>query len=125
MPDRRVRGIRGAITVDRDDPEAIHEGTLTLVRAIMARNQVEPDQVVSAIFTATPDLRSAFPAPAARAAGWHEVPMLCATELDVAGALPRCIRVLVHVERENGAAEIEHVYLGSAAGLRPDLYHSG
>src|SRR5687768_10314770 len=91
-----------------------------MVRQISVRNHLEPDAIISAQFTMTPDLRSVFPASAAREAGWTSVPMLCATAIDVPGSLPRCIRVLVHANAREDL-KIEHVYLGNAASLRPDL----
>jgi chorismate mutase len=117
----RVRGIRGAITVARDDPQAILAATERLLRTIVERNGFEPDDVASALFTVTPDLVSEFPAAAARRMGWTLVPLLNFTEIGVPGRLERCIRVLVHVNTELGQAAIEHVYLEGATVLRPDL----
>ena len=116
-----VAAIRGAIPVERDDPGAIASATGELLTAMAAANRITPENVVSCVFTLTPDLRSAFPALAARQAGWHDVPMLCATEVDVPGALPRCLRVLLHVRPPEGRWRASHVYLGEARGLRPDL----
>jgi chorismate mutase len=124
MPTTRVRAIRGAIAIEHDTPDAIHEATATLVREIVRRNQLEIDQIISAVFTSTPDLTSAFPALAARE-GWQAVPLLCATEIAVPGSLPMCIRILVHVERPARLGAVEHVYLGAAAVLRPDLHSAG
>lgn len=121
MPDLRVRGIRGAITVARDEPEAILAATERLLRAIVERNGFAPDDVASALFTVTPDLVSEFPAAAARRMGWDLVPLLNFTEIGVPGRLERCIRVLVHVNTELSQAAIEHVYLEGATVLRPDL----
>lgn len=118
---RRLRAIRGAITVEHDDPRAIAEATAELVREIASRNALAPDDVVSAFFTVTPDLVSGFPAKAAREALWGDVPMLCTVEVPVAGALPRCIRVLVHVETALPRDAVRHVYLRAARGLRPDI----
>lgn len=118
-----TRAVRGAITVEADEAGRIIEATAALVTVLLERNDLTRDQVVSAYFTATPDLRSEFPAKGARAAGWHEVPMLCAQEIDVAGALPRCIRVLLHCEVPVGRA-LNHVYLRGAESLRPDLVPS-
>lgn len=117
----RVRGIRGAITVPRDEPEAILGATERLLRAIVERNGFDPDDVASALFTVTPDLVSEFPAAAARRMGWTLVPLLNFTEIGVPGRLERCIRVLVHVNTDLGQAAIEHVYLEGATVLRPDL----
>jgi len=120
-PGRRLRAIRGAIGVERDDPRAIYAATRELLSAIVARNDVVTDDIISVIFTVTPDLRSAFPALAARQMGWLDVPLLCTMEIPVPGALTRCIRVLLHVESRRARAQIEHVYLGAAESLRPDL----
>jgi chorismate mutase len=116
----RIAAIRGAIDVRADTPAEIHSAVIELVREIARRNDLRPEAIISAQFTATPDVRSAFPAKAAREAGWGAVPMLCTLEIDVPDALPRCIRVMLHA---NIAAtrEVEHVYLRGAVALRPDL----
>ncbi len=116
-----VRGIRGAITVERNDRQEIIEATQELVKTIIERNQLSTEDICSAFFTVTPDLNAEFPAKAARALGWDYVPLLCAQELDVAGAIARCVRVLVHVNTTKSQREIKHVYLREAANLRPDL----
>jgi chorismate mutase len=116
-----VRGIRGAITVARDEPELILSATERLIHAIVARNRFQSEDVASALFTMTPDLHSEFPAAAARRIGWTLVPLLNFTEIGVPGRLERCIRVLVHVNTEARQDEIEHVYLEGAVVLRPDL----
>ena len=116
----RVRAIRGAIDVPRDDAEAIHAAVTELVAALVKQNALGTDRIISAIFTTTPDITSMFPALAARDAGWNAVPLLCATELAVPGALPLCVRVLVHAELPVTQV-VRHVYLGGAAVLRPDL----
>jgi chorismate mutase len=116
----RMRAVRGAIAVERDTPDAIIAATGELLAALLAKNDLALADVTCAYFTATPDLRSEFPAKGARAAGWDEVPMLCAQEIDVVGALPRCIRVLVHFEAPADRA-VSPVYLGDAKSLRPDL----
>ena len=116
----RVRGIRGATTVDADDPLLVLAATGELLREIVARNGVDPDRLVSAIFTTTPDLASTYPARAARDLGWHDVPLLCMTEIDVPGGIPRCIRVLVHAELRVPREGVRHVYLHGARVLRPD-----
>jgi len=115
-----IRGVRGAITVDANTRAAIAEATIQLIEAMQEANAVGPDQVISAVFTLTPDLTAGFPAEAARQAGWGDVPLLCATEIGVPGALPRCLRVLVHAERRWTAAP-RPVYLRGAVSLRPDL----
>lgn len=116
-----VRAIRGAISVPTDDPMAIREAVLELVDALRAQNALADREIVSAIFTVTPDLVSAFPAEAARVAGWQEVPLLCTTEIPVPAGLPRCLRVMLHVQRAWGSTRPQHVYLREAARLRPDL----
>lgn len=115
------RGIRGAITVDSDDKLAIARATERLLREIVARNEIELEDIASVLFTLTPDLQAAFPALAARDMGWRTVPMLHAVEIDVPGALGKVIRLLMHVNTARSAAEIEHVYLDGAKVLRPDL----
>jgi chorismate mutase len=116
-----VRGIRGATTVDRDDAETILSATEELVRELVSANAIVPEDVASALFTVTPDLRAEFPAAAARRMGWTMVPLLNFTEIGVPGRLPRCIRVLVHVNTERTQNEMVHVYLREAVALRPDL----
>ncbi len=118
-----VRGIRGATTVERDDAEAILAATEELVREIVAANALRSEDVASALFTVTPDLHAEFPAAAARRIGWTLVPLLNFTEIGVPGRLPRCIRVLLHVNTERGQREMVHVYLRDAVSLRPDLLH--
>ena len=121
MGERAVRAVRGATTVHADDPACIRAATRELLRILSDRNGIAPSDVVSAVFTVTRDLTSEFPARAARELGWLDVPMLCTMEIPVPGALPRCIRVLLHLETERGRDAIEHVYLGEARTLRPDL----
>ena len=116
-----VRAIRGAIQVDANDREMILEGTSELVGAILARNDVTADDLISVVFTATPDLTAEFPAYAARLMGMTDVPLLCASEISVPGAMPRVLRVLAHVETSRSRAEIHHPYLRGAAALRRDL----
>ncbi len=113
-------GIRGAITVPVDTAEEILAATRELLLRLAEANGLKPERIISAIFTATPDLRSEFPAAAARSIGWREVPLLDAVEIDKPGALPRCIRVLLHVEMAEGARPV-HLFLREAAALRPDL----
>lgn len=117
----RFRALRGANSVSADDPALVLDATRELLREMVLLNAIEPDQLISVIFTATPDLTSVFPARAARELGWHDVPLLCMTEIAVAGSLPRCVRVLMHVEMSADAGRGQHVYLGAAAELRPDL----
>lgn len=114
-------GVRGAITVTADDRTELHAATQELLRELLRRNSITPDDVLSAVFTVTPDLTSDFPAHAARAIGWTDVPLLCATEIAVEGALPRCVRVLLQVHGPLPPEGIRHVYLREAVKLRPDL----
>ncbi len=118
---RSVRAVRGATTVAGDDPLLIREAVTELLEAILNDNDIVPNDVISAVFTATPDLVSEFPAHAARLYGWTDVPLLCAQELPVHGALPRCLRVLLHAETRRLRSEIRHVYLRDAVLLRSDL----
>ena len=115
------RGIRGATTVDTDSPEAILEATSQLLAGIVQANDMQVADIASAFFTVTPDLQSAFPARAARELGWHHVALLDAQEIPVPGSLPRCVRVLIHWNTPRSQTEIQHVYLGEAKTLRPDL----
>ena len=99
----------------------ILEGTTELVTEVMARNSLVPEDVISVVFTATPDLTAEFPALAARKIGFHDVPLLCATEIGVPGAMPRVVRLLMHVETDKPRPALEHVYLRGAAALRLDI----
>ena len=116
-----VRAVRGATQVDSDDRDAVLAGASELIAAVLERNGITPEDLISVIFTATPDLTSEFPAYAARLLGIVDVPLLCATEIDVAGAMPRVLRLLAHFETELPRSEVRHVYLHGAAGLRTDL----
>jgi chorismate mutase len=116
-----VRAIRGAIQVDADDRDAILEGTAELVLAVMSRNDLTTDDVISVLFTVTPDLTAEFPALAARKIGFHAVPLMCATEIPVRGAMPRVVRLMAHVETDRPRSAIQHVYLRGAAALRLDI----
>jgi len=116
-----IRAIRGAIQLDANEREQIMDGTTELVTEVMSRNKLRTDQVVSVIFTATPDLTMEFPALAARALGFQEVPLLCCTEMAVPGSMPRVVRLMMHIETEVSRAEIQHVYLRGAAALRLDI----
>ena len=118
---QRVRALRGAITVDADEPAAIVAATVELLKEMLERNDAAAGDLISLVFTTTPDLVSEFPAAAARAIGISEVPLLCAQEIPVPGALPRCIRVLIHLYTERDYASLRHVYLRGARGLRTDL----
>ena len=118
---RSVRAIRGATTVAADQPTLIREAVTELLEAVLDDNDLAPTDLISAVFTATPDLTSEFPAHAARLFGWTDIPLLCAQELPVVGALPRCLRVMVHAETRLARSEIRHVYLRDAILLRADL----
>jgi chorismate mutase len=116
-----VRALRGATTVDADDPGQITQRTVALLREMFERNGVDHADLISIWFTATPDLVSTFPATGARTMGLGDVPLLCAQEIPVVGSVPRCIRVLVHLATDRARGELHHVYLEGAVGLRDDL----
>lgn len=116
-----VRAIRGATQLDVDEREHLLERVIELVGAVLERNHLAADDVVSIVFTATSDVRSEFPAYAARSLGIDDVPLLCAQELDVVGAMPRVVRLLAHVETPLTPGQIHHVYLHGARNLRADL----
>ncbi|SRR6266566_296246 len=116
-----VRAIRGAVQVAANEREAILDAATELVTEVMDRNDLRTDDVISVIFTATPDLTAEFPALAARKIGFHDVPLLCATEIDVPGALPRVVRLLMHIDTSRSRPEIQHVYLRGAVALRLDI----
>ncbi len=116
----RLVALRGANTVTENTAEAILAATDSLMREILARNKLGGDDLVSCIFTLTPDLDATFPAAAAREMGLSNVPLLCAREIPVPGALPKVIRVLIHAYKPDGTPA-EHVYLGDAVKLRLDL----
>ncbi len=114
------RGVRGATTVERDDREAVLRATRELLALMIRLNDIDGRDVASAVFTTTPDIHSVFPALAGRQLGWIDVPLLCGHEMDVTGALPLCIRILVHWNTEKSQQAIQHVYLREAKALRPD-----
>lgn len=116
-----VRAVRGAVQLERDEAGHMDEQVGALLTEILERNGLTPDDLISIWFTATPDLHSDFPAAAARQLGITDVPLICAQELDISGAMPRVVRILAHVETYLDKAEIAHVYLGSAAALRKDI----
>ncbi|MFA1548177.1 chorismate mutase [Actinomadura chokoriensis] len=116
-----VRAVRGATQIDADDRGQILEATTELVSEVMARNELSTDDVISVIFTVTPDLTAEFPALAARKLGFHEVPLLCATEIGVPGSLPRVIRLMAHIETDRPRSDVQHVYLRGATALRLDI----
>ena len=117
---RRAHAIRGAITVERDEPELLLAATRELLGEIAQRNTMQPQEIVSAIFTLTHDLASQFPALAARQLGWTDTALLCMQEIPVPGSLPRTIRVLITVEFDEPREKVTHVYLRDAVALRPD-----
>ncbi len=116
-----VRGIRGATTVETNTEQAILDATRGLLVEMVRTNDVKPHEIAAAFFTATPDLNAAFPAEAARQLGWHAVALLSGVEVDVPGALPRCIRVLLLWNTPRAQEEVVHVYQQKAEELRPDL----
>jgi chorismate mutase len=116
----RLFALRGAVTVRANEADEILAATESLIRAIMHRNALQPADVVSCIFTLTPDLDAEFPAVAARRLGFERVPLLCAREVPVPGAMPRVIRALIHFYAGDDH-EVRHVYLGEARHLRGDL----
>lgn len=120
-----IRGIRGATTVEQDSPEEILAATRQLLAEILRANPaLATEAIASVIFSLTPDLVSVFPAEAARQIGWTEVPLFCVQEIPVPGALPRCIRVLIHCNTDLLQSQVQHVYLREAHKLRPDLNSS-
>ncbi len=118
-----VRAIRGATQLEVDERDHLLTRTAEMVRAVLERNSLTSDQLISVVFTATPDLTCEFPAYAARLIGITDVPLLCAREIDVAGAMPRVVRLLAHVQTDLARADIQHVYLHGARALRTDLRH--
>lgn len=116
-----VRAVRGATQIDDDDRQQILDATTELLQAVLDRNELTQDDLISVVFTATPDLKAEFPAYAARQMGIVDVPLLCAGEIDVPGAMPRVLRLLAHVETDRPRAQVKHVYLRGAAALRTDL----
>ncbi len=121
MSETKMRGVRGAITVDVDESKAIFAATKRLLICMTKQNEIKLDDIASILFSVTPDLHAAFPALGARELGWVDIPMLHCCEIDVHGALPRVIRVLMHVNTARLQNEIEHIYLDGARVLRPDL----
>ena len=117
----KVRAARGAIVVADDTAASVHASTGKLLASLLERNGVEHDDLISILFTVTDDLRSAFPAEAARRMGMGDVPLMCATEIDVPHALPRVLRLMAHVETPRDRADIQHVYLRGATALRRDI----
>jgi len=120
-----VRGIRGAVDVASNTKEEILSKTRTLLEALVRENRVKAADVAAAIFSLTPDLNAEFPAIAARRMGWDDVPLMCAAELSVPGAMKRVVRILLLVNTRIPPAKIRHQYLGNTPRLRPDLARKG
>lgn len=116
-----IRGVRGATTVDVDEPEAVGEATRQLLRAMVGANGIEEFDVASILFSTTPDLVSAYPASAVRQIGWQHTALMGCVEMDKPGGLCRCIRILLHWNTDRRPEEIHHIYLNGAIQLRPDL----
>lgn len=116
-----VRAIRGAVQVDANERDALLEAATELISEVMTRNGLTTDDVISVLFTTTPDLTAEFPALAARKLGFTDVPLMCASEIAVPGALPLVVRLMAHVETERPRSELQHVYLRGAQALRLDI----
>ena len=116
-----VRAVRGATQLDVDERDHLLASVEELVTELLRQNDLRTDDLISMLFTATPDLHAEFPAVAARGLGIGDVPLICAQELDITGAMPRVIRVMMHAETPRGRADVRHVYLRGAAALRRDL----
>jgi chorismate mutase len=116
-----VRGLRGASTCAANTPEEINDVTQELLLSMLERNGISHDDVISVLFTTTPDLTASFPATAARGVGFGDIPLLCASEINVPGAMPLTVRVLLHAYTERARDELRHVYLRNAGSLRDDL----
>jgi chorismate mutase len=117
----RVRAVRGAIKVREDDAEVVLEATGRLIASVLQANRIAREDLVSILFTVTDDLRSVFPAEAARRMGLGAVPLLCAREIPVAGSMPSVVRILVHFHTDLGLDDVTHAYLDGAEALRDDL----
>jgi len=116
-----VRALRGATTIDADTADDVRSRTIALLEQMIERNGVDHEDIISVLFTATDDIHSMFPASAARDIGFGDIPLICARELDITGATPLCIRVLMHLTTGRSRSELRHVYLEGASGLRDDL----
>ncbi|HWD96645.1 MAG TPA: chorismate mutase [Acidimicrobiales bacterium] len=116
-----VRGLRGASTCAANTPEEINEVTQELLLEMLNRNGIPHDDVISVLFTTSPDLTASFPATAARGVGFGDVPLLCASEINVPGSMPLTVRVLMHAYTERARSDLRHVYLRNAGSLRDDL----
>ena len=118
---RSVRAVRGATTLEVDEAEHLIERVTEMLTEMIERNALSNDDIISVLFTATPDVHSTFPAVAGRRLGLGDVPLICAQELDIDGAMPLCIRVMMHVETDLGRDQVRHIYLHDARSLRDDL----
>ncbi|MEI7624421.1 MAG: chorismate mutase [Actinomycetes bacterium] len=116
-----VRALRGATTIETDTVDGVKARTIALLEQMIERNGVDHEDIISVLFTATDDIHSMFPASAARDIGFGDIPLICARELDIDGATPFCIRVLMHLTTTRSRSELRHVYLEGASGLRDDL----
>jgi chorismate mutase len=119
--EERIWALRGAITIPQDTREDVLQATRELLEMLFKRNDITADNIVSIIFTVTPDISSEFPAVAARQLGLTDTPLMCTQEIPKAGALPLCIRILIHFYTRLSKSELEPVYLREAVALRPDL----
>ena len=117
----RVRALRGATTLDHDERDHLLDRTQEMIQQLLSRNEIDEDDLISIVFTATADVHSAFPAEAARIGGITHVPLMCARELEIDGGIERCIRMLVHAYTPRAAGQLRHVYLHGARQLRTDL----
>lgn len=117
-----IRGVRGATTIQSDTAQFVWDETALLVVEMVKANNIVPEDIASITISTTPDIKSAFPAKSVRMMeGWQYVPIMCMHEMDVPGALPLCIRVLIHVNTDVAQKDIQHIYLNEAVKLRPDL----
>lgn len=119
-----VRALRGATTIDHDETAHLTDRVRELVQAMLEDNDLTPDDFISVIVTATPDIKSVFPAKAIRDQGFDDIPLLGAQELDVDGAMPLCIRLLAHIETDKARSELRHCFQYGAQALRPDMQQS-
>ena len=116
-----MKGIRGAITINKNQSSLILEGTRLLLKEIISENELNKKEIVSIIFTATDDLDSEYPAVAARDMGFREIPLMCYQEMKVKNSLRKCIRVIIYINRDCSHKDLNHIYLRKAKTLRPDL----
>jgi chorismate mutase len=116
-----VRAVRGAITVDENTKEQIILHTKELLNEMLVSNHINPNDIISIFFTTTKDVNAVFPSVAAREMGFTNVPLMCASEIDVPDSLQKCIRIMMHINVEKNLNQISHIYLKDAKKLRPDL----